>query len=68
MTEPAATPRTAQDVVALLHDWLDTDEPLVEAVGDTLEEFQRVDLQELARRVVGTVINVLERYVPAAGD
>jgi hypothetical protein len=68
MTEPPATPRTAQDVVALLHDWLDTDEPLVEAVGDTLAEFQRVDSQELARRVVGTVINVLERYVPAAGE
>ena len=67
MTEPSATPSAAQDVVALLHDWLDTDGPLVEAVGDTLDEFQRVDLQELARRVVGTLINVLERYVPAAG-
>jgi hypothetical protein len=65
MTDPGPRPETAQDVLALLHAWLDTDEPLVEAIGNTFAEFQKVDSQELARRVVITVINVLERYVPA---
>jgi hypothetical protein len=68
MTEPAATPKSAQDVLALLHAWGNEDEPLVEAVGNTIAAFHRVDSQELARRVVSTVIEVLERYVPASED
>ncbi len=40
--------------------WLDVDEPLVEAVGNTIAEYHRVDSQDLARRVVATVIQVLE--------
>jgi hypothetical protein len=68
MTGPAATPKSAQDVLALLRVWVNEDEPLVEAVGNTLAAFHRVDSQELARRVVSTVIEVLDRYVPSSGD
>lgn len=39
----------------------DEDEPLVEAIGDTLAEVDRLDSQERARRIVSTVIEVLER-------
>ena len=55
--------RTATDVLHAMREWLNTDEPLVEAVGDTLAFFARADSQEQARRVVGTVIDVLERFV-----
>ena len=59
-------PQTAQEVVELLREWVNDDEPLVEAVGNTLAEFHRVDSQERARRVVSTVIKVLEAEL--AGD
>ena len=54
------TPATAEEVVKLMREWLNVDEPLVEAVGNTIAEYHRVDSQELARRVVATVIQVLE--------
>ena len=41
--------------------WRDEDEPLVEAIGETLARVHRLDSQEQARRLVGTVIDVLER-------
>jgi hypothetical protein len=44
-----------------LETWRDQDEPLVEAIGDTLARWQRVDSQEQARRVVSTLIDVFER-------
>ena len=39
----------------------DEDEPLVEAIGDTIAAFGRMDSQEVARRVVDTSIVVLRR-------
>lgn len=60
--------RSAQDVLEALHQWLDTDEPLVKAVGHALQEYQRCDLQEQARRAVHAVISVLEaNLAPAQG-
>ncbi|MGW5190545.1 hypothetical protein ACWEOO_14890 [Kribbella sp. NPDC004138] len=44
-----------------LETWSDQDEPLVEAIGDTLARWQRADSQEQARRVVSTLIDVFER-------
>ncbi|MFG2109795.1 hypothetical protein [Micromonospora chersina] len=57
------TLRTAQDVIDALHRWIDQDEPLVEAIGDTLARYSRTDSQEQARRVVATVITVLEEHL-----
>lgn len=51
----------AREVIDVLTAWIDEDEPLVEAIGDTLAAYARCDSQEQARRVVGTVIRVLER-------
>lgn len=59
--------RTAQDVVDALHAWLDEDEPLVESIGNTLADYSRCDSQEQARRVVGTVIDVLTSHLPQQG-
>jgi hypothetical protein len=50
-----------QELLRLLTQWHDEDEPLVEAIGDTLAKWRRLDSQELARRVVDTVIEVLDR-------
>jgi ribosomal 50S subunit-associated protein YjgA (DUF615 family) len=44
-----------------LETWRDQDEPLVEAIGDTLARWRHLDSQEQARRVVDTVIDVFER-------
>ncbi|HET7690478.1 MAG TPA: hypothetical protein VFK41_08875 [Nocardioidaceae bacterium] len=52
-----------QELLDLLTTWRSEDEPLVEAIGDTLAEWQRVDSQELARQVVSTVITVLDREI-----
>ena len=41
--------------------WRDEDEPLVEAIGDTIAAFDRLDSQEVARRVVDALIVVLRR-------
>jgi hypothetical protein len=62
-----ASELNADEVLELLRGWMDTDEPLVEAVGNTIAEYWRVDSQELARRVVGTVINVLEAELRSGG-
>ena len=50
-----------RELLHLLERWRDEDEPLVEAIGDTLARWRRVDSQEMARRVVDTVIEVLDR-------
>jgi hypothetical protein len=50
-----------RELLCLLEQWHDEDQPLVEAIGDTLAKWHRVDSQELARRVVNTVIEVLDR-------
>jgi hypothetical protein len=50
-----------QELLRSLTQWHDEDEPLVEAIGDTLAKWRRLDSQELARRVVDTVIEVLDR-------
>jgi hypothetical protein len=50
-----------QELLRLLTQWHDEDEPLVEAIGDTFAKWRRLDSQELARRVVDTVIEVLDR-------
>jgi hypothetical protein len=50
-----------QELIQLLERWRDEDEPLVEAIGNTLATYRRVDLQEAGRRVVDTVIEVLDR-------
>ena len=57
---PTKPPATAPEVIELMTSWLDVDEPLVEAVGNTIAEYHRVDSQELARRVIATVIQVLK--------
>lgn len=59
--------RTAADVVTALRAWLDEDEPLVEAIGATLAEYHRCDSQEQARRVVVTVLAVLEPRIAPLG-
>ena len=48
-----------QQLIETLTRWRDTDEPLVEAIGDTLAASARLDSQEQARRVVDTMIDVL---------
>jgi len=50
-----------QHVLDQLAVWRDQDEPLVEAIGDTLARYKRVDSQEFARRVVDAIISVLSR-------
>ncbi|HEX6328498.1 MAG TPA: hypothetical protein VFZ72_18165 [Jiangellaceae bacterium] len=49
-------------VVKQLVNWRDTDEPMVEAIGNTLAEYHRADSQELSRRVLDAVIEVLEHH------
>jgi hypothetical protein len=49
------------ELLQRLETWRDQDEPLVEAIGDTLARWQRVDSQEQARRVVDTLVDVFER-------
>jgi hypothetical protein len=49
------------ELLRRLETWRDQDEPLVEAIGDTLARWRRVDSQEQARRVVDTLIDVFER-------
>jgi hypothetical protein len=54
--------RTAkQELLDRLSEWRDQDEPLVEAIGNTLAEYSRVDSQDMARRVLDSVIAVLDR-------
>ena len=50
-----------QELLDRLSERRDQDEPLVEAIGNTLAEYSRVDSQETARRVVDTVITVLDQ-------
>jgi len=49
------------ELLQRLETWRDQDAPLVEAIGDTLARWQRVDSQEQARRVVDTLVDVFER-------
>jgi hypothetical protein len=49
------------ELLQRLETWRDQDEPLVEAIGDTLARWQRVDSQEQARRVVDTLVEVFAR-------
>jgi hypothetical protein len=44
-----------------MREWRDVDEPMVEAIGNTIAAESHVDSQELARRILNTVITVLER-------
>lgn len=46
--------------VTRLETWRDAEKPLVEAIGDTLARWQRVDSQEQARRVVDTLMDVFD--------
>ena len=55
-------------VVAQLRDWRDTDEPLVEAIGNALAAFDRLDSQEQARRIVDLVVETLEGHAPRQGS
>ncbi len=48
------------ELLLRLEAWLDDDKPLVEAIGDTLARWQRVDSQEQARRIVDTLIDVFD--------
>lgn len=50
-------------VLRMLEEWQDVDEPMVEAIGNTLAAFSHLDSQELARRVLHTVREVLEKEV-----
>ena len=53
--------RSKSELLDLLVAWRSEDDPLVEAIGNTLADARRLDSQEQARRVVDTVIKVLER-------
>jgi hypothetical protein len=48
------------ELLQRLETWHDADKPLVEAIGDTLARWQRVDSQEQARRVVDTSMDVFD--------
>jgi hypothetical protein len=48
-------------LIAQLVEWRNVDEPLVEAIGDALARWHRLDSQEQARRVVSALIDVFER-------
>lgn len=50
-----------QELLRLLSEWRDEDEPLVESIGNALAEWERLDSQEQARRIVDTAMQVLER-------
>lgn len=50
-----------QQLLGLLSEWRGEDEPLVEAIGNTLAQWSRVDSQEQARRIVDTLMEVLGR-------
>ena len=43
-----------RELLDLLAEWRDQDEPLVEAIGAALARWHHLDSQEQARRVVGT--------------
>jgi hypothetical protein len=58
---PAMDARSKSELIDRLVAWRSEDEPLVEAIGDTLAEVHRLDSQEQARRIISTVIEVLER-------
>jgi len=49
------------ELLERLRVWRDVDEPLVQAIGDTIARCDRLDSQEAARRVVDTVIAILGR-------
>ena len=53
--------RSQSELIDRLVAGRDEDEPLVEAVGDTSAEGDRLDSQVQARMIVSTVIEVLER-------
>ena len=53
--------RSKAELLDRLVAWRDEDEPLVEAIGNTLVEVRRLDSHEQARRIVSTVIEVLRR-------
>ncbi len=52
--------RAIEELIAILEDWMDTDEPLIEAMGNTIAEYRQFDSQEQARRILSTVIEVLQ--------
>ena len=54
-------PQAKEELLAILGEWKNADEPLVEAIGDELARSHRMDSQEKARRVVETIIRVLTR-------
>ena len=53
--------RSKSELIDRLVAWRDEDGPLVEAIGDTLAEVHTLDSQEQARRIVSTVMEVVER-------
>lgn len=58
---PHVNSAAKHELLGLLEGWRDQDEPLVEAIGNALAEWRRVDSQEQARRVVDTLLEVLDR-------
>jgi hypothetical protein len=54
-------PAPKRELLDVLARWRDADEPLVEAIGDALARWHRLDSQEQARRIVDTVADVFER-------
>ena len=54
-------PQAKVELLATLREWRNTDDPLVEAIGDELARSHRMDSQEQARRVVDTIITVFTR-------
>lgn len=50
-----------RELLDLITQWRNQDDPLVEAIGDALAKWSRLDSQEQARRIVDTLLHVLER-------
>lgn len=54
------------EAIELLREWRNQDPPLIEAIGHALARYQPVDSQEMARRIVDTVIETLEQHMRTA--
>lgn len=55
-----------EELIRTLEGWRDTDEPMVEAIGDTLAQSARLGSQEKSRRVLDSVIDVLRTNLSTA--
>jgi hypothetical protein len=55
---------TKAELLQILQDWRDLDEPLVEAIGETLAKYERVDSQEMGAASSTRSFDVLGHQLP----